>query len=181
MRKVLVTASTFKALEVEEIKLRPELRITTDTDDQILQGFIHSAVEAYQEFTDHILCSSIWDLYLDEFPDEIELPAPLISVTSITYTDSAGVSQTLGASTYVVDTTSAVKGRVVLAYGEVWPSTYAQINVVRVRFVSGYANAAAIPWRVKDGLILKVQELYDGIDRSGLYEPCWIGNARLAI
>lgn len=181
MRLKLVTPATFEALTVDEIKDRPELRITGTDDDATLAAFIRSAVNAYEDFTGHILCQSTWDLYLDEFPDEIELPAPLQSVTSITYKDSSGVSQTLATTYYTSDTTSSVYGRVVLKYGQSWPSSYDEINVITVRFVAGYADVSEIPPRVIDGLLLKIQELYDGINRQAAYEACWMFDRRWSI
>ena len=68
MRTVLVTAATFQPLEVDEIKVRPELRITTDDDDINLKAYIRSAVKSYEDYTGRVLCASTWDLYCDEFP-----------------------------------------------------------------------------------------------------------------
>jgi len=39
------------------------------------------------------------------------------------------------------------------------------MNSVRIRFIAGYADAESIPYRVIDGLVLYLQQLYDGIDR----------------
>lgn len=182
MRKVLVTAPTFSPLEVEEIKVRPELRISGSDDDIVLSAYIKAAVNAYEKFSGRILCASTWDLYFDEFSDQFETPAPLSSVTSITYTDTSSVEQTVTSTDYVVDTTNQVEGRIVLAYGSSWPtSVLSQINTVKVRVVVGYASVADIPEEILTGLILKIQELYDGTDRSSAYESCWIADARLSV
>lgn len=182
MRKVLVTPAMWQPLDIEDMKLRPEIRgFTTDDDDPVLLGFMLSAIEAYQEYTGHILCRSTWDLYLDAFEDEIELPSPLSSISSVNYRDSNGVWQVLATTYYTYDTTDAVKARLTLKYDQTWPSTYDEINSVRIRFVAGYVDAESIPYRVKDGLLLKIQELYDGIDRRAWYESCWAADARLAV
>ena len=185
MRKVLVTAATFQPMDVEEIKLRPEVRgLTTPDDDPILLAAMRSAVEVYEDFTDHVLCLSTWDLYLDAWPDSgksIELPAPLSSVSSVNYRDGVGAWQIMDKTYYVVDASNAVRGGVSLAYSQSWPSIYAEINSIRIRFISGFADSESIPYRVKDGILYKIQELYDGIDRRGLYEPCWVADARLPV
>lgn len=175
MRTVLITPATYLPFELDVLKARQEIRVTTTDDDDNLMAAQVAAIEEYEDFTGHILRESTWDLYLDCFPDsgEIELPAPLQSVTSVTYTDTAGASQTLSASTYVVDTTSRIAGRVVLAYNQSWPSTYDQINAIRVRFVAGYSDPADIPQKKLDGLVAKIQEIYDGINRSAIYEGLW--------
>jgi len=185
MRKVLVTPATFQPMDVEEVKLRPEVRgLTTPDDDPILLAAMRSAVESYEGFTEHVLCLSTWDVFLDTWPDSgesIELPAPLSSVSSVNYRDGVGTWQIMDSTHYVVDTTSPIKGRVSLAYSQSWPSIYAEINVIRVRFIAGFADSETIPFRVKDGILYKIQELYDGIDRRGLYEPCWVADARLPV
>jgi len=179
----LITAATFQPFEVEEIKLRPQVRGLADpNDDAVLLAAMQSAIEEYQWYTGHILCSSVWDAYLDEWPDDyIELPAPLVSVSSINYRDSAGTWQITTAADYAVDISSPVRGRVTLAYGKSWSSIYDEVGSIRIRFVAGYPDAESIPYRVKDGLMYKIQELYDGIDRTMLYRACWGADARLAV
>lgn len=183
MRKVLVTAATFKPFERDQVKTRPELRLASTTDDRVIDDLIESAVEAYEEYTNNILRQSTWDLYFDSFPDgdEFETPAPLVSVTSIKYKDTADVEKTFSASYYNVDTTNPISGRIALEYGECWESTYGNINDVVVRIVAGYASANAIPRRIKDGLLLKMQEIYYGTDLSAAYESCWANYRRFPI
>ena len=181
MRKVLIEAATFRPLEREYVKNRPELRIASTIDDRVIDDLIDSAIEAYEEFTGNILCLSTWDLYVDavEF-DRIETPAPLVSAT-ITYLDSAGASQTLATTVYKVDTTSPLVGRITRKYGQSWPTLYDESNAITVRIVAGYADANSIPRRIKDGLLAKMQEIYYGINMSGVYETCWANYRRMPI
>lgn len=182
MKKLLVTPAIFKPLEVEAIKSRPELRIAGSVDNVNIADMLQSAIEEYEDFTDHILCLSGWDLYLDEFPDgDIETPAPLVSVESIEYLDQAGALQTVDESIYVVDARNPVFGRIVLAYGQSWPTALAQANSVIVHFTAGFTNSNSISQRVKDGLLLKIQELYTGVDLSQAYEACWSSNRRIHV
>jgi uncharacterized phiE125 gp8 family phage protein len=76
-------------------------------------------------------------------------------VTSITYTDENGVSQTWAASLYLVDPAG---GRIQPAYGQVYPSTRAGIlNAVAVRFVAGYGAAAtAVPENLRHAMKLLI-------------------------
>ena len=65
---------------------------------------------------------------------------PLQSVTSITYVDDAGDTQTLSSSLYQVDTKSQ-PGRIIPAYGESWPTVRSNtLNAVTVNFVAGYGD-----------------------------------------
>ncbi len=185
MRKILVEAATFKPLEVELIKVRPEVRgLVSETDNLLIADFLEAAIEGYQEFTNGILCRSTWDLYLDRFPrhhGEISTPAPLASVTSITYLDASGASQTLAEPVYSVDISDPLSGRIALTYGQCWPSACCQANAVTVRFLAGYANAAAIPHRIKDGLIAYIQEMLTGADLGAVYHERWSAFRRIPV
>jgi len=129
---------------------------TNTTADPHLTSLLISAREYGETFTHRAFITQTWDDKRDGFPCEdnfLELPlAPLISLTSVTYVDPAGVTQTLSASLYTVDAPVGPKarpGRVVLAYGQVWPSTRDVVNAVVVRFVAGYGAAAAVPSLIK--------------------------------
>lgn len=110
------------------------------------------------------LITQTWDYTIDEFPAErsILLPlGPLQSVSSITYTDTDGVTQTFSSSSYVVDDKSE-RGWVVLASGEAWPSTYDVINAVTIRFIAGYGDAASdVPEEIRHAILLMVAQWYE--------------------
>lgn len=178
MRSVIYTAATFKPVSVEEVKSRPEMRISGTGDNGIIDDMIDLAVEEYRKFTGNVMCSSVWKGYMDSFPVEIETPGPLSAVTSITYYDTAGDLQTLSSDVYKLDTYNPVLGRIALKYGQSWPSVYDEINSVIVNYTSGYANPAAIPAGIKQGLFYKIQELYYGGDLSAIYEGYWSNYCR---
>lgn len=64
--------------------------------------------------------------------------SPLIAVTSISYLDGVGDSQTIDSSNYVVDTIGKPP-RVAPNFGYTWPETYAVINAVTVTYTVGHA------------------------------------------
>lgn len=104
-----------------------------------------------------------WVLSLDGFPCAgFEIPlAPLVSVTSVKYTDAAGVEQTLSPSLYVVDSASD-PGFVTLAYGAAWPETRIVRNAVRVQFRAGYgATADKVPQAIRSAILLIVGDLFE--------------------
>lgn len=179
---VLITPAGFNAFAFADIQSSPELRIQNASEETDVENMIEVAQEAYEIYSGNILRSSVWDLYLDEFPDDfIETPAPLVSVGGLYYLDAAGVEQTWAASNYVVDTTSRLIGKISRAFGIAWPAVYGQKNAVRVRFTAGYASAAAIPEIIKRGLIARIQEIYDGDDRSKMYESMWRAYRRVPV
>lgn len=151
-------APTVEPLTVDQVM--EHLRL--DEYETMLPLLIASARASAEAATSLALMTQTLDLYLDAFPAaEIVLPrSPLQSVTSITYTDTDGATQTLAASEYQVDTASAPP-RIVPAYGKSWPSTRQQINAVKVRFVCGHTDAASVPADVKAWMLLSIGAAYE--------------------
>jgi uncharacterized phiE125 gp8 family phage protein len=111
------------------------------------------------------LLTQTWERVLDGFPGaEIELgmPAPnvvLQSVSSITYVDPDGASQTLAGAAYVVDDDHQ-PGFVIPADGYLWPETFDTVNAVRIRFVVGESTAADVPKTIKAWMLLRIATFY---------------------
>jgi uncharacterized phiE125 gp8 family phage protein len=178
MRIVPVTGCLWLPFEVDAIKDRPEIRgVDATAEDVNLAEAIQGAVQDFEDYTGRILCRSTWDLFLDAFPDAgdvIETPGPLISVESIQYYDSANSLMSLSVSDYYVAIGDLLVGKIGMSTAAVsWPDTYARADAVVIRFVAGYPNPNSIPRMIKDGLLLKIQEVMDGVDRSQAYQRKW--------
>lgn len=164
----LDTAPTSEPLLLGEAK--HHLRINANDDDAYVKTLITAAREQAEDYTHRALINQTWKLYLGmfpfntpgAFPDAIIVPKPpLSSVTSITYTDTSGVSQTVDASDYDVDTASE-QGRITPAFGEVWPTARDAPNSVVVTFVAGYGSAAtSVPTRIKQGMLIAIGDMYE--------------------
>jgi len=77
---------------------------------------------------------------------------PLQSVTSITYKDAAGATQTFNAANYIVDT-NTTPGRIVLASSASWPGvSLFPVPLITFTFVAGYGAASAVPQRFKTAM-----------------------------
>lgn len=140
----LVAITPPRAEPVSLVEAKAHLNVDISADDTLITGLIAAARAAAENIAGRAMVLQTWDLVLDGFPSgatcpiEIPLP-PLRSVTSISYIDVDGVTQTWAAADYTVDT-SGFKGRILPAYSEVWPTTRDVINSVTVRFVAGYAT-----------------------------------------
>lgn len=115
---------------------------TTDTDhDSYINTLINVAVSESERFTGRRFVSQTWKAFVQAWPacDFIELPfGQLQSVTHVKYTDSDGAESTLSTEDYIVDTDSD-PGRVILAYGESWPTvTLYPSNPIEIQFVCGF-------------------------------------------
>ena len=82
--------------------------------------------------------------------------------------DSDEAESTFAAANYLVDTDS-VPGRVVLAYGETWPTdTLSPRNPIEVEFVTGYGDTyASVPSAIQHAIKVLVNDLYE--NRSEKY------------
>ena len=115
--------------------------------------------EAYQN---RAFITQTVKLTLDEFPKVFVVPSPpLQSVSSITYIDTEGSTQTWSSDSYSVDTWSE-PGRIVPAHGESYPSIRGDINSVAVIYIAGYGDvASSVPERVKSAIKLLGHHLYE--------------------
>lgn len=158
----LITAPATEPVTASEAK--SHLRVDTTADDTLIGTLITAARQHVENHLRRALITQTWELVMDAFPagDVIRLPRPpLVSVTSIKYTDVAGSESTFSSAAYVVDTDST-KGRVVLKSGETWPSdTLAAANGVRVRYVAGYGEASAVPRPIRQAILLLIGTLYE--------------------
>lgn len=143
---------------------KKHLRVDTSDDDTLVEGRIQTAREFVEGFTSRALITQTWKRELDDWPcaDEIALPRPpLVSVASVMYVDSAGVSSTFAATNYDVDKVSE-PGRIVLGYGKSWPTaTLRPMSPIAVTYVAGYGAAAAVPQWVKQAMLLLVGHWYE--------------------
>ena len=152
---------TIEPVTTEEAKLF--LKQDDSTDDDLIDGLIAAARQHVETYTGRALITQTWLLSLEKFPGEFVLPhPPLQSVTSVKYTDTDGVQQTLSGSTDYTTDAEAVPGRILLAYGQSWPTPRDMKNAVEATYVAGYGDAAAdVPDVIKLAIKLLVAEWYE--------------------
>lgn len=169
---VATTTATGEPVTLSEAKLH--LKVDVPDDDDLITEQITSSRQQYEFDTGRTMMNTTFRLDLDEFPNptrrtaysdldgNLRLPgAPLSSVTSITYTDTDGVTQTVATTVYAVDTASE-PGRVSLKFNQVWPTPRDIENAVSVTFVAGYGTAASSVPRVhKTGIKLLLGNWYE--------------------
>ena len=154
-------------LTLTEAKLY--LRVDQSTEDNLISGMVVAARQWVETYTRRALVTQTWDFRYESFMDTRQpliLPkAPLQSVTSITYLDEDGVSQTLASSNYSVRTLSgatAGRGYIELNDDVSLPSLYTDaLAPVTVRAVCGYGAAAAVPDGIKMAIYLMLGDLYE--------------------
>jgi uncharacterized phiE125 gp8 family phage protein len=146
-------------------EVKSQSRIDGTDEDTLLARLITVARVDVEKITGRTLITQTWDAYYDSFPSggaPIYLPnPPLQSISSITYVDNAGSTQTWSASNYAVDINSDI-GRVYPAFDQSYPTVRNQRNAVTVRFVSGYGSSTTnVPETIRHAILLIVAELFE--------------------
>ena len=168
------------ASPVTVAQAKEQLRITASetADESMIERHIAAATDWVERELGRVLVQQTWALKLDGFPRAcgdrgrfIELPKiPAQSVTSITYVDVNGATQTLAVDQYTVHADDW-QPFVAEAYGVTWPSTRCQPAAVTVTFVAGYPPSgvsvdANIPAAIKQAILLHVQGQYDNLQAA---------------
>lgn len=160
-------AGAVEPLSLWLVRTQAKIGVAGGPEDDFIDGVAIPAVRQRCELqTGRQLRLVTYDLALDGFPCDryIEIPRPpLVDVPSVSYTDTAGVTQTLVEGTdYSVSLPTGERpkrGRVVLLEGISWPSTRVQADAVRVRFQCGYATAADVPAILKAAMLMDATSL----------------------
>ncbi len=161
-------------------------RVDSSDDDDLFADLIEEARVYCEDYLHQSLLTQTWRLTFDSWPwhwgmtprwwraggtvwsgTEVIIPRPpLQSVTSITYVDTAGATQTLSNTLYSVDA-RGMPGRITPAYGQIWPVTRAQINAVTVTFAAGYgADGSSVPATIRSAIKLMVADRYENREQQ---------------
>ena len=150
---------------VEPVSLtdaKHHLRVSGSDDDNYITSVITAARQVAEDYTGRAFITQTWTLEQDTFPSVFYLPRPpLIGVTHIKYTDTAGSSQTVSSDDYDVFTTNE-PGEVREAYGAAWPTSRGDHNNVIATYTAGYGAAASnVPQAIVQAVLLILGHLYE--------------------
>jgi len=142
---------------------------TTDEDTE-LETLITAARQICEDWQRRAYITRTYEYTLDEWPeaDYIEMPMPpLLTVTSIVYTTSAGTATTWDNDEYDLDI-SGFGGRIYPAYGYTWPSSELQpLAGIKITYTAGYgATAASVPAKIRQAILLLLGDLYENREDS---------------
>jgi uncharacterized phiE125 gp8 family phage protein len=163
----IVTAASSDPVTTDEAKTH--VAVDDTFYDTFIGSLITAATSHVEALTNRQIMSATFDLKVDRFPGgrrHLFLPrGQLTSVTSVSYTDTNGASQTFSASDYAV-VTAQEPGLIEPVYDKVWPAARLQADSVVVRFVAGYASAADVPQGIKQAILLLVGHWFN--NREGV-------------
>ncbi len=164
MRVVVVTPP---AAVVSTVDQKAHLRVEHSDDDTFIAACISAAtshIDGPAGWLGRAIGQQTLQVRLDEFDDTMPLPfPPVISVSAVTYLDTAEAQQTLATSVYEVQ-----GDRVVLAANQSWPSRSSQPESVRVSYVAGYAT---IPAAILAAIKIMTADLYAHRESAAVGSP----------
>ena len=136
-----------EALSISDVKTH--LRITGTDDDEAIRLFIAAIRRKAETYLGKSLITSTWQLKLDCFSDEIELPMqPVQSVSSVSYVDTDGATQAFANIQFDRG------GRLKPSYSNVWPSTRKQYDAVTITYITGETHAGNVQQDIKLAMLL---------------------------
>lgn len=143
----VVTGPTVEPVRLNDVL--DHLRLSESDHEPQIASLLQAARERIEEIIGRSLVQQTRAVQYPDWPGGgvLELPYPPIqSVTHVKYTDTDATEYTLSTDDYSVDTYSE-PGRVVLKYGETWPSVQlhqADYPIV-ITYVAGYDDDGSSP------------------------------------
>lgn len=163
----LITDATVEPVTLEQAKVQCRVDDTITTDDELIGTLITAARQQAEQELGRALITQTWERVIDAFPAaEIELGKhQVLAITSVTYVDAAGASQTMAALDYSLDADTP-GGFLLPAIDTEWPDTLDTANAVRVRFTAGFGPSADdVPGAIKAWILARIGDLHPNGDK----------------
>jgi uncharacterized phiE125 gp8 family phage protein len=158
----VVTGPTTEPVTLAEAKAH--CRIEIPDDDGLLAGYILAARNYVEGQTHRTMLTQTWDCTADYgWPmrsgrHRFDVPlSPVQAVSSISYVDQNGATQTLATSLYTV-VSNRTKAFIVPSYNASWPSVQCVPDAVTVRVVVGYTQT---PDELRQAMLMLVGSFYE--------------------
>lgn len=167
-RPVLVTSPAIKPVTLTEAKAWLDIGYTDK--DTVITGLIGAAtahLDGWTGILGRCLCEQTWRQDFDDFRSCLRLPLfPVISITSVKYTDTAGTEQTIPSENYTLKNDD-LGAYVEFTSSYSFPSLNTESAAVRVTYLAGYADIAgtpktsSVPDDIKNAIALLVRHWFD--------------------
>ena len=153
VRLQLYTAPTTEPVSLDEIKA--QCRVDWSDEDVLLEHHGKAARVALENRLERAFITQTWKQYLYCFPmgdEPIRLRRPpLISVSSVSYRDYLGATQTFSD---ITTDSSGDPAYIYPAYGYEWPDTRGPGYAVTVTYTAGYGSASSVPTPIKQAILM---------------------------
>jgi uncharacterized phiE125 gp8 family phage protein len=179
MTKIRTAAPTVLAVTLEDAKMA--LRIDGSDMDVLVTMWTKGVIANLEHEVGQCMMEQTWEVRLPAFPGvpcwavgqpsprnlsaEISLPHPVMEVTSVSYIDIDGATQTLAPEAYRINRTRYTS-TLSPARGGSWPATAEDDAAVVVVAQCGYGDAPeATPEEVQLYILAKLAEQFDPATR----------------
>lgn len=177
---VQTAAPAAEPISLAEARLHLRLSVDETDEDPLIEDILIPAARRFAEgLTRRSFITQGWRLVLDCFPARIELEkGPVSAITSLTYRDMAGATQTVswGAvsnsiqrstdGTLVADLSGDVPV-IAPAFGCVWPIAMPEIGAIAVNYTAGYGAAGTdVPETIRNWMLLRVNSLFENREEA---------------
>lgn len=142
---------------------KAQLRVDGSEEDNLILSLISVARLKVESETGRMLISQTAKAYFDSWPtgNVLHLPLyPVSAVSSVTYIDEDGASQTWASSNYTVDLVGKTP-RIVLNPDADAPEVGNYPNAITVTFTVGDATATTVPADLKHAILTRLTLLYE--------------------
>lgn len=166
----LVTPATVEPVTLAQANFH--LRLTTDAtdvtaqpEDTLVAALITAARQSAEEYLNRAIAEATYEYRGASFDMAIPM-APVQSIVSLKYVDTAGALQTVLAPAYELAGTPA-EPLIRAAYGTSWPSDVrGQDDSIRLQFVAGYSAGNPLPKPIYQAVLLMVGHLFENREDS---------------
>lgn len=170
---------TTEPVGIEDVKANTWIADNEEDNLFIREQLIPSARRTVEQLACRSLITQTRRQSYDYMPDPGDVYfrySPVQSVSSITYVDTNGTTQTLAATYYDIDT-YVIPARIREAYSQTWPTTRQQTNSVNITAICGYGNTpAAVPIIYRRAIIVLCSHWYDNRDQLGCVDEGTLSN-----
>jgi len=149
-------------LPVTLAEAKAQCRVFHDDDDASLLALVRSAVARLDGRAGVLGRCLVTQTWRQDFWawGTLRLPFPDVQSAAVTYLDADGAQQSVAADDVILRDETV--GVVDFVEGWTQPTLEADNRPpVSVTFVAGYGAASAVPWEIRQAILLHVEALYD--------------------
>lgn len=156
---IVVTPPASEPITLAEAKLW--LKVDDTADDTLITDLIMAAREHVEGQTNRRLITQTLKVYYPGWCSDFALPVgPVSAVSHVKLYDTENTATTVDSTDYALDGDSNPP-YIRRAYGITWPDTTLRtLNPIEIQFIAGYADADAVPVRLKTALLALIATWY---------------------
>lgn len=151
----VITPAASEPITLDEAKRQS--RVDTADDDALIERLITAARDHVERYCAVRFAAQTLEIGCGGFADFCRLPeAPVTSIVSVSYIDTAGATQTLDAAVYNLNL-DGLEPSISLSYGERWPSIRMNSRII----VTADVGYATMPAAVLHAMLMLVATWYE--------------------